>query len=40
MANAATARAFQYGLGIFALTALIGLANAIKIFGTIDQKRC
>src|SRR2546428_13213879 len=37
MANAATARAFQYGLGIFALTALIGLANAIKIFGTIDQ---
>jgi hypothetical protein len=31
------ARAFQYGLGIFALTALIGLANATKIFGDIDR---
>ena len=30
-------RAFQYGLGIFALTALIGLANATKIFGDIDR---
>lgn len=34
---AATARAFQYGLVIFALTALIGLANATKVFGAIDQ---
>jgi hypothetical protein len=34
---AATARAFQYGLVIFTLTALIGLANATKVFGTIDQ---
>jgi hypothetical protein len=34
---AATPRAFQYGLVIFALTALIGLANATKIFGAIDQ---
>jgi hypothetical protein len=33
----ATARAFQYGLVIFALTALIGLANATKVFGAIDQ---
>jgi hypothetical protein len=32
-----TTRAFQYGLGIFALTALIGLFNATKIIGTIDQ---
>jgi hypothetical protein len=34
---AATARAFQYGLIIFALTALIGLANATKVIGAIDQ---
>jgi len=34
---AASARAFQYGLAIFALTALIGLANATKIIGAIDQ---
>jgi hypothetical protein len=34
---AASARAFQYGLVIFALTALIGLANATKIIGAIDQ---
>jgi hypothetical protein len=30
-------RAFQYGLGIFALTALIGLTNAIKIIGDVDR---
>src|SRR5438093_7183534 len=34
---AGATRAFQYGLGIFALTALLGLTNATKIFGTIDQ---
>lgn len=34
---AATARAFQYGLVIFTLTALIGLANATKVFGAISQ---
>src|SRR4030081_3394288 len=34
---AGTARAFQYGLAIFALTALIGLTNATKIIGAIDQ---
>ena len=34
---AASARAFQYGLVIFALTVLIGLANATKIIGAIDQ---
>ena len=32
-----TTRAFQYGLGIFALTALIGLVNATKIIGGLDQ---
>jgi hypothetical protein len=31
------ARAFQYGLGIFALTALIGLVNATKIVGDVDR---
>ncbi|TMD60497.1 MAG: hypothetical protein E6I87_06515 [Chloroflexi bacterium] len=31
------ARGFQYGLGIFTLTALIGLANATKLFGQLDQ---
>ena len=31
------ARGFQYGLGIFTLTALIGLANATKVFGQLDQ---
>ena len=30
-------RAFQYGLGIFTLTALIGLLNATKITGDLDQ---
>jgi hypothetical protein len=33
----ATARAFQYGLGIFALTALLGLANATQLFGALDR---
>jgi len=32
-----TIRAFQYGLAIFALTALIGLFNATKIIGDIDR---
>src|SRR2546426_2044175 len=30
-------RAFQYGLGIFALTALIGLTNGTKIIGDVDR---
>src|ERR1700704_5438973 len=30
-------RAFQFGLGIFGLTALLGLANATRIFGTLSQ---
>ena len=30
-------RAFQYGLGIFTLTALIGLVNATKIIGDLSQ---
>jgi hypothetical protein len=34
---AATARAFQYGLIIFALTALLGLANATQLFGQLDR---
>src|SRR5438094_871991 len=34
---AGATRAFQYGLGIFALTALLGLTNATKIFGDIDR---
>src|SRR3954471_25099495 len=29
--------AFQYGLAIFALTALLGLANATQLFGTLDR---
>ena len=33
----ATVRAFQYGLGIFALTVLIGLTNATKIIGDVDR---
>jgi hypothetical protein len=32
-----TTRAFQYGLGIFAVTAIIGLFNATKIIGDLDQ---
>jgi hypothetical protein len=34
---AATARAFQYGLIIFTLTALLGLANATQLFGALDR---
>jgi hypothetical protein len=34
---AASARAFQYGLIIFTLTALLGLANATQLFGTLDR---
>src|SRR6266511_381489 len=34
---AASARAFQYGLIIFALTALRGLANATPLFGALDR---
>ncbi|OLC21514.1 MAG: hypothetical protein AUH33_01745 [Chloroflexi bacterium 13_1_40CM_68_21] len=34
---AGATRAFQYGLGIFALTALIGLTNAAKIIGDVDR---
>ena len=33
----ATARAFQYGLLIFTLTALLGLANATQLFGSLDR---
>jgi hypothetical protein len=36
-ANGATTRAFQSGLIIFALTALIGLVNATKIAGDLDH---
>ncbi len=36
-ANGATTRAFQSGLIIFALTALIGLVNATKIAGELDH---
>ena len=34
---AASARAFQYGLVIFTLTALLGLANATQLFGALDR---
>jgi len=34
---AATTRAFQYGLIIFTLTALLGLANATQLFGALDR---
>jgi hypothetical protein len=34
---AASARAFQYGLIIFTLTALLGLANATQLFGALDR---
>ncbi|TMC74640.1 MAG: hypothetical protein E6J13_01395 [Chloroflexi bacterium] len=33
----ATDRAFQYGLIIFSLTALLGLANATQLFGSLDR---
>src|ERR1051326_6592523 len=32
-----TRSAFQYGLGIFTLTALLGLMNATQLFGPLDQ---
>ncbi len=32
-----TRSAFQYGLGIFTLTALLGLANATQLFGALDR---
>jgi len=34
---AGTIRAFQYGLGILTLTAIIGLFNATKVIGDIDR---
>ena len=34
---AATTRAFQYGLFIFTLTALLGLANATQLLGALDR---
>jgi hypothetical protein len=34
---AASGRAFQYGLFIFTLTALLGLANATQVFGALDR---
>jgi hypothetical protein len=36
-APAASTRAFQYGLIIFTLTALLGLANATQLFGALDR---
>jgi hypothetical protein len=36
-APAASTRAFQYGLIIFTLTALLGLANATQVFGALDR---
>lgn len=36
-ADRAVIRAFQVGLGIFGLTALLGLANATQIFGPLSQ---
>ena len=36
-ADRAVYRAFQFGLGIFGLTALLGLANATRIFGALSQ---
>ncbi len=35
-ADRAVYRAFQFGLGIFGLTALLGLANATRIFGALS----
>jgi hypothetical protein len=37
MADRAVYRAFQFGLGIFGLTALLGLANATRIFGALSR---
>lgn len=36
--NTGVTRAFQYALIIFALTVLIGLANATKVFGTLSRE--
>jgi hypothetical protein len=36
-ADRAVYRAFQFGLGIFGLTALLGLANATRIFGELSR---
>jgi hypothetical protein len=36
-ADRAVYRAFQFGLGIFGLTTLLGLANATRIFGALSQ---
>lgn len=36
-ANTAVRRALQYALAIYTLTALIGLANALKVFGTLSR---
>ncbi len=36
-ANPAIARGYQYALLIFALTALLGLANATQLFGPLDR---
>jgi hypothetical protein len=37
LANASTRSALQYGLAIFTLTALLGLANATQLFGALDR---
>lgn len=37
MTKAAARSAFQYGLAIFTLTALLGLANATQLFGALDR---
>ena len=36
-ADPAVARAFLFGLGIFTLTVLVGLANATKVFGDLSR---
>ena len=35
--RAAVGQAFQFGLVIFTLTALLGLLNAFQIFGPLDR---
>lgn len=37
MGQAGVRSAFQYGLAIFTLTALLGLANATQLFGALDR---
>jgi hypothetical protein len=37
MTDRSVYRAFQFGLGIFGLTALLGLANATRIFGELSR---